>query len=105
MSTPLLRGRHKRRSKLDLFDYWSLTLLFSFRYNNLGRLFTFGYVLIPVHHLHLGMFFSFWYTIYIWVCRFFECMGAMLANLHDPYIQRGYRPFVIEDTIITTIKT
>ena len=26
MSTPLLRGWHKRRSKLDLFDYWSLTL-------------------------------------------------------------------------------
>ena len=22
-------------------------------------------------------------------------MGAMLANHHDPYIQRGYRPFVI----------
>ena len=24
-------------------------------------------------------------------------MGAMLANHHDPYIQRGYRPFVIKD--------
>ena len=28
--------------------------------------------------------------------RFSECMGAMLANHHDPYIQRGYRPFVIQ---------
>ena len=27
--------------------------------------------------------------------KFSECMGAMLANHHDPYIQRGYRPFVI----------
>ena len=26
MSIPLLRGRHKRRSKFDLFDYWSITL-------------------------------------------------------------------------------
>ena len=26
MSIPLLRGRHKRRSKFNLFDYWSITL-------------------------------------------------------------------------------
>ena len=24
---------------------------------------------------------------------FSECMGAMQANLHDPYRQRGYQPF------------
>ena len=28
--------------------------------------------------------------------RIFKCMGAMLANPHDPYIQRGYRPFEID---------
>ena len=27
---------------------------------------------------------------------FCKCMGAMLANPCHPYIQRGYRPFVID---------
>ena len=34
------------------------------------------------------------YTAYF-AC--FKCMGAMLANPHDPYIQRGYCPFVINN--------
>ena len=33
-------------------------------------------------------------------CGFSECMGAMLANPHDPHIQRGYRPFVIHSVVI-----
>ena len=28
-------------------------------------------------------------------CRFSESKGAMLANSHDPYIQRGYPLLVI----------
>ena len=30
-----------------------------------------------------------------WKNGFSECMQVMLANPHDPYIQRGYRPFEI----------
>ena len=35
---------------------------------------------------------------------FSECMGAMLANHHDPYIQRGDSPFVIRKRLHSVLE-
>ena len=32
-----------------------------------------------------------------------DFMGAILANLHNPYIQRGHRPFVILSTSLVDL--
>ena len=34
----------------------------------------------------------------------FPNVGAMLANPHDPYIQRGYRPFVIRHATFLDVR-